>query len=89
VNLSGSATTTIPPGIYPSITVSNSAKLTLASNGIYIIQGGGLSVSGAASISGTNVLIVNAGSNYPTIGGTQTYGAITLSNSGAINLSPY
>ena len=89
VNLSGTATKTIQPGIYTSITVSNSAKLTLASNGIYIIEGGGLSVSGAASISGTNVLIVNAGSKYPTIGGSQTYGSITLSSSGAINLSPY
>jgi hypothetical protein len=84
---SGSAT--IPPGIYKSITVSNSAKLTLASNGIYFIEGGGLTVSNAASISGTNVLIVNAGSNYQTVGVSQTYGAITLNNSGAINLSPY
>jgi hypothetical protein len=88
VYLTGTATKTIPPGIYPSIAVSNGAKLTLTS-GIYIIEGGGLSVSGSASISGTNVLIVNAGSKYPTIGGTQTYGGITLSNSGAINLSPY
>jgi hypothetical protein len=88
VNLSGTATKTIQPGIYTSIAVSNSAKLTLAP-GIYIIEGGGLSVQGAASISGSGVLIVNAGSNYPTIGGTQTYGAITLNNSGGINLSPY
>jgi CSLREA domain-containing protein len=84
---SGSAT--IPAGIYTSITVSNSAKLTLASNGIYIIEGGGLSVLNSSSISGTNVLIVNAGSKYPTLGGTQTYGAITLSDSGTISLSPY
>ena len=35
------------------------------------------------------MLIVNAGSKYPTIGGSQTYGGITLSNSGSINLSPY
>ena len=89
VNLSGTATKTIQPGIYTSIAVSNSAKLTLASNGIYIIEGGGLSISGNGSISGTNVLIVNAGSKYPTIGGNQTYGSITLSNSGAINVSPY
>jgi hypothetical protein len=85
-----SGTTTIPPGIYKSITVSNSAKVLLAS-GIYVIQGGGLTVSGNASIgtSGGGVLIVNAGSNYPTIGGSQTYGGITLSNSASISLSPY
>jgi hypothetical protein len=87
VNLRGNATETIQPGIYTSIAVSNSAKLTLAP-GIYIIEGGGLSVSGAASLTGSGVLLVNAGSSYPTIGGSQTYGAITLSNSGSINLSP-
>jgi hypothetical protein len=62
VNLRGTATETIQPGIYTSIAVSNSAKLTLAS-GIYIIEGGGRSVSGADSLSGSGVLIVNAGSN--------------------------
>ena len=89
-NVGGSANVTIQPGIYTGITVSNSATLTMAS-GIYIIEGGGLSVSGSASIvtKGGGVLIVNAGSKYPTIGGSQTYGGITLSNSGSIKLSPY
>ncbi len=89
-NLTGSAKATIYPGIYTSISVSTSAKLTLAT-GIYVIEGGGLSVSDSASIvtSGGGVLIVNAGSNYPTVGGRQTYGSITVSDSASIDLSPY
>ena len=35
------------------------------SSGIYIIEGGGFSVSGNASVTGSGVTIVNAGSKYP------------------------
>ena len=89
-NLGGSAKATIYPGIYTSISVTNSAKLTLAT-GIYVIEGGGLTVSTppVSSPAAGGVLIVNAGSNYPTLGGHQTYGGITVSNSASINLSPY
>jgi hypothetical protein len=82
--LSGNAQATIPPGIYSQISVSGSARLTLQS-GTYIIEGGGLTVTGGASISGTNVFIYNAGSNYPNSGGT--FGGITLSGSGTFSLS--
>jgi hypothetical protein len=54
-------------------------------SGTYIIEGGGLSVTGNASISGTNVFIYNAGSNYPGSGGN--YGGITLSGNGTFNLT--
>jgi len=85
VNLSGNSSLTINPGIYSSISASGNASLTL-STGIYIIEGGGLLVSGNASISGSGVMIVNAGSAYPSKGGT--YGSITLSGNGSYNLSP-
>ncbi|MFI5458602.1 MAG: beta strand repeat-containing protein, partial [Isosphaerales bacterium] len=75
---------TIQPGIYSQITVSGNAKLTLGS-GTYIIEGGGLTVTGSASISGTNVFIYNAGGNYPSSGGN--FGGITLSGNGTFNLS--
>jgi hypothetical protein len=83
--LGGYSSATIRPGIYKQIAVSGNAQLTL-SGGIYIIEGGGLSVSGNASVSGSGVMIVNAGSNYPAAGGT--YGSITLSGTGSYNLSP-
>ena len=54
-------------------------------SGLYIIEGGGFTVSGNASVTGSGVTIFNAGSKYPTTGGT--YGSITLSGNGTFNLS--
>jgi hypothetical protein len=54
--------------------------------GLYIITGGGFTVSGNASIRGSGVLIDNAGSNFPAPGGN--YGGITLSGTGTFQLSP-
>ena len=48
-------------------------------------RGGGLSVSENASVGGSGVMIVNAGSKYPTTGGT--YGSIALGGNGPYNLS--
>ena len=73
--LNGNSSATIQPGIYKQITVSGYAELTLSS-GIYIIEGGGFSVSGNANVSGSGVTIFNAGSKYPITGGT--YGNINL-----------
>jgi hypothetical protein len=75
---------TINPGIYSQIKVSNNANLTL-NPGICIIEGGGLTVTGSASISGSGVMIYNAGSNYPSSGGK--FSGITLSSMGTISLS--
>ena len=50
--------------------------------GVYVITGGGLSVTGSASIIGNGVMIYNAGSTYPNAGGT--YGGITLNTTGAV-----
>jgi streptogramin lyase len=84
VNLSGTSQKPISPGIYSQITVSGNAKLTLAP-GTYIIEGGGFTVTGNASVTGTGVVIYNAGSNYPSAGGN--FGGISLSGSGTFNLS--
>ena len=84
-SLSGNSSKTIQPGIYSQISVAGNAKLTMSS-GIYIIEGGGFSDSGNASVNGSGVMIVNGGSKYPGTGGT--YGSITLSSNVAINLSP-
>ncbi len=83
--LSGNSAATIQPGIYTQIAVSGNAKLTLSS-GVYIMEGGGFSVSGNASVNGSGVMIVNAGSKYPSPGGS--YGTIMLSGTGTYNLSP-
>jgi hypothetical protein len=84
VNLAGNSTLTICPGVYPAISVSGNASLTL-NPGIYVIAGGGFSVSGKATVSGNGVLICNAGSNYPSAGGT--FGSITFGGNANVNLS--
>jgi hypothetical protein len=81
---------TINPGIYGEIKVSGNAIVTLCAGtggapGIYIIEGGGLTVTGSASINGVNVFIYNTCSNYPSSVGN--FGGITLSGSGTFNLS--
>jgi hypothetical protein len=79
VNLSGGGLT-IYPGIYKQIAVSGNGQLTMEP-GIYIIQGGGLSVSGNGTVTGSNVMIYNG------LGGSGCSGAIDLSGNGAITLS--
>jgi uncharacterized repeat protein (TIGR03803 family) len=72
------------PGIYSQISASGTASLTL-SPGLYLIEGGGFTVTGSASISGSGVTIYNTVSTYPKAGGT--YGGITLSGSGTFSLT--
>ncbi|MDB4872618.1 MAG: hypothetical protein JWL97_3622, partial [Gemmatimonadales bacterium] len=57
VKLTGGSQT-ISPGTYSSISVSGTGSLTL-NPGVYTIQGGGFSVSGKGSVSGSGVSIVN------------------------------
>jgi sugar lactone lactonase YvrE len=85
LSLSGNSTQTIKPGIYTQIAVSGNARLTMNA-GTYIIEGGGFTVSGNAGVTGSGVLIVNAGSKYPTTGGS--YGYVNLSGGGTISLTP-
>jgi len=84
VTVSGNSAQTLSPGIFTQITISGNASVTLNA-GVYLIKGGGFTVSGNATVKGTGVLIYNAGSSYPNAGGT--YGAISLSGNGAINLA--
>jgi hypothetical protein len=81
---------TINPGIYSQIKVSGNASLTMSAGsggtpGIYIIEGGGFTVTGNASVSGQNVFIYNTSSNYPNSGGN--FGGITLSGNGTFALT--
>jgi hypothetical protein len=85
VKLGGNSSATIQPGIYSKISISGNARLMMSS-GIYVIEGGGLTVSGSASVIGSGVMIVNAGSRYPSTGGA--YGNITLISNGTLNLTP-
>jgi hypothetical protein len=75
----------LQPGIYSQIKASGNASLTL-SPGLYLIEGGGLTVADGASISGAGVTIYNTGSNYPNPGGN--FGGITLSGNGSFTLTP-
>ena len=84
VNLSGNSTETINPGDYCQISVSGNAVLTMNA-GVYIITGGGLTISGNASISGTGVMIYNASASFPATSGTYT--GITLSGNGSTKLT--
>jgi len=69
---------TLQPGIYTKIALSGSAQVTFAP-GVYVIAGGGFTMSGNASATGTGVTIYNAGSKWVTGGLGGTFGAITVS----------
>ena len=84
-----SGTTTIQPGIYPSISVSGNGKVQMAP-GTYVIKGGGVSVTGNGRIEdqsdgdGQGVFIFNACGGFPAT--TGTCGAISMSGNGRIEL---
>jgi MBG domain (YGX type)/Bacterial Ig-like domain (group 3) len=85
VNLSGNSSQTIDPGIYSAINVSGNGKLTMNPGVYIIIAGGGFSVSGNGSVSGSGVTIYNAGSNVSNDSGN--FGSVTLSGNGNISLT--
>jgi hypothetical protein len=84
INVGGSTSLTINPGLYTHINVSGNGQLTMNA-GIYVIAGGGFSVTGNGKVNGSEVLIYNAGSNYPSAGGN--FGGIALSGSAQVNLT--
>jgi hypothetical protein len=75
--LSGNSSATISQGVYSQITVSGNAHLIM-NPGVYVIEGGGFSVSGNASVSGSGVTIYNTKNS----GGT--YGSIVLTGNGTL-----
>jgi hypothetical protein len=76
---------TINPGVYSQITVAGDDTLLTMNPGVYVITGGGFSVSEGARVSGNGVVVYNAGSNFPAAGGT--FGAFSLDSSGTISLT--
>ncbi len=86
VNLGGSQTLTINPGIYGQISVSGNAKLTM-NPGVYVLAGGGFTVTGNGSVTGSGVMLYNAGSNYTTTGSGGNFGGITLGGNGTVSLT--
>ena len=84
VNLT-SGSQTISQGIYSQIKVSGTGTRLILNPGVYVITGGGFSVTNSASVTGNGVTIYNAGSSYPSTGGT--YGGITLNTAGSVNLT--
>jgi hypothetical protein len=77
-------TVTIPPGTYcGGISITGSVQNVIFSPGEFILVGGGLSVNGGVTVSGSAVTFFNT---YP---GTQSnkYGAIAINGSGTVNLS--
>jgi hypothetical protein len=84
VNLT-SGSLTINPGVYAQISVSGNGTTLSMNPGVYIIKGGGFTVSNSANVSGAGVVIYNAGSKFPAAGGT--FGAVSLGSSGTVSLS--
>ncbi len=82
-NAGGVTVATLSPGVYcGGINIGASAKVTF-NPGLYIIYGGGFSVSGAATATGSGVTFFNTG----TASGTYKYGGITVAGSAAVTLS--
>jgi hypothetical protein len=80
--VNGGTTVTIPPGTYcGGITISGSVDHIIFSPGEYILVGGGLSVNGSATVTGSGVTFFNTYSN------SDHYGAISLTGSGLVSLT--
>lgn len=103
VKLSGNQSVTLSPGVYTSIQASSNVTVNMLP-GIYIIAGGGISLSVNATISGAGVMIYNTGSDYnvntgfpdindgnssPPAAGSPTFGGLSITGNGALNLSAY
>jgi hypothetical protein len=82
ISLGGNASQTIQPGTYSQIAVTGNANLTLVP-GVYVINGGGLSASGNATIQGKGVVIYFAAGSV-NLGGSSTV-LLTAPTSGAYN----
>ncbi len=82
VVISGANSFTLSPGVYEGgIQISGAANVTFNS-GTYILAGGGLSVTGAATVNGTGVMF------YDTSGGSKfPYAAITMNGASGSTLS--
>lgn len=82
VSVSNASSVTLPPGVYcHGITVSGSAHVLFSPGGLFVMKGGGLSISGNSTVTGTGVTIYNtAATGY-------SYGAISISGNSDVTLS--
>jgi type VI protein secretion system component Hcp len=78
--LRGRSSATIHPGVYSQIKVSGSARLTMTP-GVYVIEGGGFTVSGNARVIGSGVTIFN------TSDGGGRFGTVAVSGHATVNLT--
>lgn len=103
IKLSGNANVTLNPGVYTSMEVSANVNVTL-NPGVYVIAGGGLTMTGNATLTGSNVMIYNTGNNYnvntglpdsgdgaasPSDSGGATFGAVSITGNALVNLTPF
>jgi Flp pilus assembly protein TadG len=80
-HISGSSGATLSAGVYCNgISITGSSTVTFDA-GTYVLLGGGLSVSGSGSLSGTGVIF------YNTCNSTYSYGSINLPGSSTVNFS--
>jgi hypothetical protein len=77
-SLSGSGAATLNPGVYcGGIRISGSASAAL-NPGLYVLNGGGLNVSGSATLKGSSVTFFNTGQGGQTVTAISTSGSSTL-----------
>jgi hypothetical protein len=92
ISISGSAKVTLAAGTYViqggGFTASASAVVSINAGTSIILEGGGLLVSGGASVSGSQVTIFNFGTNYNGTTDGGSFGPITLGGSGSVSLTP-
>lgn len=82
-SISGSKSHTLNPGTYcGGISISSSPTVKF-NPGVYILNGGGLNISGSAKISGDGIVFYNTG----TSSGSTSYGSISISGSGEIKFT--
>jgi Putative Flp pilus-assembly TadE/G-like len=80
-SLDHSHTGTLSAGVYcGGISVTGNASLTLG-QGIYVLNGGGLTVANSASVSGTNVMFYNTASSG------QVAGPVSITGNGTVSLT--
>jgi hypothetical protein len=72
---------TLYPGIYQTINIAGGSAVTFQP-GIYVLAGGGLTISNGATISGSGVMFYNTASTYNPItgvnGASPTFGSINM-----------
>jgi hypothetical protein len=81
-SISGTSTGSPGPGVYcGGMTMSGSAVVNLTTNGVYILNGGGLNISGSVHLTGTNVMFFLTGQHG------YTNAPMNLSGSAVISLT--